>query len=80
MWADRSFLRDLQYKTDVNLTARQSIYAYHQPPFDLVASVLDLAASVTRHDFSAECYPARNRSWPICGACQRPPAGPTPNL
>jgi hypothetical protein len=23
LWADRSFLRDVQYKTDVNLTARQ---------------------------------------------------------
>lgn len=43
LWADRSFLQDIQYKTDVNLTARQSIYAYQQPPFDLVASVLDLA-------------------------------------
>ncbi len=24
LWADRSFLRDVQYKTDVNLAARQS--------------------------------------------------------
>ncbi len=31
MWADRSFVPDVQYKTDVNLTARQSIYAYQQP-------------------------------------------------
>ncbi len=29
LWADRSFLREVQYKTDVNLAARQSIYAYH---------------------------------------------------
>ena len=29
LWTDRSFLRDVQYKTDVNLAARQSIYAYH---------------------------------------------------
>ena len=30
LWADRSFLRDVQYKTDVNLAARQSIYAYQR--------------------------------------------------
>ena len=35
VWTDRSFLRDVQYKTDVNLAARQSIYAYQQPPIDL---------------------------------------------
>jgi len=44
LWADRSFLRDVQYKTDVNLTARQSIYAYQQPPIDLAREILGLAA------------------------------------
>lgn len=44
LWADRSFLRDVQYKTDVNLAARQSIYAYQQPPIDLTREVLSLAA------------------------------------
>jgi SAM-dependent methyltransferase len=43
-WADRAFLRGDQYKTDANLTARQSIYAYQQPRIDLQATVLDLAA------------------------------------
>ena len=43
LWADRAFLRDVQYRTDANLAARQSIYAYQQPPVDLVGSVLDLA-------------------------------------
>lgn len=43
LWADRSFLRDVQYRTDANLAARQSIYAYQQPPVDLVGHVLDLA-------------------------------------
>ena len=42
LWADRSFLRDVQYRTDANLAARQSIYAYQQPPADLVGDVLDL--------------------------------------
>jgi SAM-dependent methyltransferase len=42
--ADRSFLRDVQYRTDANLAARQSIYAYQHPPLDLPARVLDLAA------------------------------------
>lgn len=43
-WADRSFLRGTQYKTDANLAARQSIYAYQHPRIDLAARVLDLAA------------------------------------
>jgi SAM-dependent methyltransferase len=43
-WANRAFLRDTQYKTDVNLSARQSIYAYQHPRIDLAATVLDLAA------------------------------------
>jgi SAM-dependent methyltransferase len=44
LWADRGFLRDVQYRTDGNLAARQSIYAYQHPPIDLPARVLDLAA------------------------------------
>jgi hypothetical protein len=43
VWTDRSFLRDVQYKTDVNLAARQSIYAYQQPPIDLPREILGLA-------------------------------------
>lgn len=43
-WADRAFLRDVQYRTEANLAARQSIYAYQHPPVDLPARVLDLAA------------------------------------
>jgi ubiquinone/menaquinone biosynthesis C-methylase UbiE len=43
-WSNRSFLRGTQYKTDANLTARQSIYAYQHPRIDLQARVLDLAA------------------------------------
>jgi SAM-dependent methyltransferase len=43
-WADRVFLRGTQYKTDANLAARQSIYAYQRPRIDLAARVLDLAA------------------------------------
>jgi SAM-dependent methyltransferase len=34
----------VQYGTDANLAARQSIYAYQHPPIDLTARVLDLAA------------------------------------
>jgi hypothetical protein len=36
-WADRGFLRGTQYKTDANLAARQSIYAYQHPRVDLAA-------------------------------------------
>ena len=43
-WADRDFLRGVQYRTDVNLAARQSIYAYQHPRIDLAARVLDVAA------------------------------------
>jgi SAM-dependent methyltransferase len=42
-WTDQAFLRDVQYRTDANLAARQSIYQYQQPYIDLVAEVLDLA-------------------------------------
>jgi SAM-dependent methyltransferase len=41
-WTDRAFLRDVQYRTDANLAARQSIYAYQQPPVDMIGGVLDL--------------------------------------
>jgi SAM-dependent methyltransferase len=41
-WADRAFLRGRQYRTDANLSARQSIYAYQHPRIDLAATVLDL--------------------------------------
>jgi SAM-dependent methyltransferase len=44
LWADRAFLCGVQYRTDRNLAARQSIYAYQHPPIDLPARVLDLAA------------------------------------
>jgi hypothetical protein len=43
-WADRAYLRDVQYRTDANLAARQSIYCYQQPHIDLQARVIDLAA------------------------------------
>ena len=43
-WSDRVFLRDVQYRTDVNLAARQSTYSYQQPRIDLQARVIDLAA------------------------------------
>jgi SAM-dependent methyltransferase len=43
-WADRSFLRDVQYRTDANLAARQSVYSYQEPRIDLQGMVIDLAA------------------------------------
>jgi SAM-dependent methyltransferase len=43
-WNNPAFLRDVQYATDANLAARQSIYAYQHPRIDLPARVLDLAA------------------------------------
>src|SRR5262249_17762582 len=42
-WADRADLRDVQYRTDANLSARQNIYAFQRPRIDLPAAVLDLA-------------------------------------
>ena len=44
VWDDRAYLRGTQYKTDANLAARQSIYAYQHPRIDLPARVIDLAA------------------------------------
>ena len=43
-WADSAFLRNDQYRTEANLCARQSIYAFQQPRVDLPRVVLDLAA------------------------------------
>jgi SAM-dependent methyltransferase len=43
-WADREFLRD-QYRTDENLRARQSIYAFQQPCIDLPAVSVNLLAT-----------------------------------
>ena len=40
---DRAYLTGVQYRTDANLAARQSVYAYQQPSIDLVPAVLDLA-------------------------------------
>jgi SAM-dependent methyltransferase len=40
---DQSYLEQVQYRTDANLAARQSIYAYQHPRIDLPAAVLDLA-------------------------------------
>jgi SAM-dependent methyltransferase len=42
-WADPAFLRSDQYRTEANLCARQSIYAFQQPRVDLPRVVLDLA-------------------------------------
>ena len=47
-WNNPAFLRDVQYRTDANLAARQSIYAYQHPRIDLPARVLDLAAPAAR--------------------------------
>jgi ubiquinone/menaquinone biosynthesis C-methylase UbiE len=42
-WTDRGILTGGQYRTDANLTARQSVYAFQRPRLDLPAAVLDLA-------------------------------------
>jgi len=58
-WAERSYLRDVQYRTDGNLAARQSIYAYQHPRIDLAASVLDLVApGLVVFDSARESAPA----------------------
>lgn len=38
----KEYLTTVQYRTDVNLAARQSIYAYQEPRIDLVSTVLEL--------------------------------------
>jgi SAM-dependent methyltransferase len=42
LWTDQAFLRDVQYRSDANLAARQSVYAYQHPRIDLAARILDL--------------------------------------
>jgi SAM-dependent methyltransferase len=43
LFTGRSWLRDVQYRTDANLAARQFIYAYQHPRLNLPAVVLALA-------------------------------------
>lgn len=43
-WTGRSWLREVQYHTDANLAARQSLYRFQHPRVDLPRMVLDLAA------------------------------------
>jgi SAM-dependent methyltransferase len=43
LWTDRSWLQDVQYRTDANLAARQSIYACQHPRLNLPALVFGLA-------------------------------------
>jgi SAM-dependent methyltransferase len=43
LWSDPTFLRHVQYGTDANLRARQSIYDYQRPYIDLPARVIDIA-------------------------------------
>jgi SAM-dependent methyltransferase len=40
---DKCYLREVQYRSDANLAARQSVYAYQHPPVDLPAQVVGLA-------------------------------------
>jgi SAM-dependent methyltransferase len=41
---DRTYLAQVQYRSDANLAARQSVYSYQVPKIDLASAVLDLAA------------------------------------
>lgn len=43
LWAGRSLVRGVQYRTDANLAARQSLYRWQRPRLDLPPLVLDLA-------------------------------------
>ena len=63
LWTERSFLRDVQYKTDVNLAARQSIYAYQQPPIDLAREVLSLVAP-DGHEVVVDIGCGNGPAWP----------------
>lgn len=42
-WTDRAYLRERQYRTDANLAARQSVYAWQRPRQDIARLVIDLA-------------------------------------
>jgi SAM-dependent methyltransferase len=42
-WTDQRYLRDVQYRDDSNLSARQAIYVYQQPRIDLWSWTIGLA-------------------------------------
>lgn len=43
LWRDRTYLREEQYRSDVNLRGRQSIYEFRTARLDLARTALDLA-------------------------------------
>jgi SAM-dependent methyltransferase len=43
-WIDRKWLREVQYGSDENLVARQSIYSFQRPELNLPKLVLDLVS------------------------------------
>jgi SAM-dependent methyltransferase len=44
LWASRPSFKEVQYRTDANLVARQSVYAYADPRYNLPAVFLDLVS------------------------------------
>ena len=42
VWMDQGVLREVQYASDGNVAARQAIYAFERPRFDLPAAVIGL--------------------------------------
>lgn len=44
LWTDRSWLRDVQYRTEAYLAARQSLYAHQHPRLNLPGWAFGLAA------------------------------------
>jgi hypothetical protein len=58
LWTDRSCLQDVQYGTDANLAARQSIYAWQHPRLDLSVGMLRAARS------PQPAAAHRKRAWP----------------
>ena len=87
-FSGRSWLQDAQYRTDANLAARQSIYAYQDPRLDLPALVPGLAGlrgggtSPTSAAGTARTWlswpgagtPARCWAWTCPLACSAQPA------
>jgi SAM-dependent methyltransferase len=53
LWTDRSWLQDVQYRTDGSLAARQPIYACQHPRLNLPALVFELAG-LTGDEFVAD--------------------------
>ena len=77
-WGDRAFPRDVQYLTDINLAARQSICSRQHQRIDLQARMLDLAAPASGETLVLQPHQPQRSSEPRPHPPRTPRSHPRP--